>query len=306
MNESAHYHPVYGRLNVYSQDPVRTLFDPAVVATFFKLRDFGRRAMLRLDSIVQTGQMQFIVAAIMSRTEIEKQDFTVIKDANTLLRKMQEEQTDNYEDYSLVFNRLVVLMNLPESRAKTNGEARLVDPKGILKLLSNKRAKLKRCKDIDFSSRMKKQFYRIYQKSVKYVICIFSQNIPCTEENHDCAKLLDVFATCCHEELIVSSEFYYITTDYRRAWSIMKRNDNIFCLPPNLYCPVRKTDENIESYLLPYDEAEEPQCTRIRRRSRYINKAFNLTSNIYRTKRKQRKEFHRQNSDKLKYFSETL
>ena len=74
---------------------------------------------------------------------------------------MQEEQIDNYEDYSLVFNRLVVLMNLPaESRANTHGETRLVDLKGILrrKLLSNKKAKLKRCKGIDFLSRMKTQF----------------------------------------------------------------------------------------------------------------------------------------------------
>lgn len=65
---------------------------------------------------------QFVAAAIVSHAEIEREDFRIIDVANNRLQEALKTKNVSgiYEDYSLVFDRLVILMNT--LKPKQHGE----------------------------------------------------------------------------------------------------------------------------------------------------------------------------------------
>jgi ribonucleotide reductase alpha subunit len=92
------------------------------------LREFGMKAMGFIEEQVpgQTRR-QFVTAAIVSCREIEMEDLKCIIDANNKLNILQTTNTKvKFQDYFLLFKRVVVILNLPSP--SIHGECRLFDP----------------------------------------------------------------------------------------------------------------------------------------------------------------------------------
>ncbi|CAC5377445.1 unnamed protein product [Mytilus coruscus] len=251
------------------------------------LRDFGRNTLPLLSRKVPFIQKQFVAATIVSLREIVNEDFQVIVEPkNQVDQLLARKNTDMhmYENYSLYFNRIAVLLNLQEPNM--HGEARLLDPVGNIKkdmgLISYNEYHY--TNDIKFLERMKYQFYQSCGRNTEYIICIFSHHVPCTLKTHQCARLIDEFSKRTNEFLIISYEDVFYDTDEDETWNILSHNSNTFCLHPFYFCPPKKSDKNIETYLLPWDEEEEPVCRRISRRL-----MRGLSNKRYRTEKKKKK-----------------
>ena len=156
-------------------EPVRDLFEKTSVAKLFHhLRDFGRKSLPLFSGRVYREQGQFIVAALISTTEIEREDFRfIMEEKRTLSQKIVAAKNDTltvYENYSLSFDRLVVLMNLPWP--KTHGEARLLDPEGCLRRNICK-TNCDKIIDEDYLGRMKMQFMQKFGKCETILFAYF-------------------------------------------------------------------------------------------------------------------------------------
>ncbi|CAC5391253.1 unnamed protein product [Mytilus coruscus] len=231
---------------------------------------------------------QFVAAAIVSDEEFEKEDTKIITEAKSKLEEAikTKDFSDIYDNYSLSFNRLVVLVNTP--RPKRHGKARLLDPfgdirKGILKCPFD--GSFINDNDINFLEKLKEMFSHDFGHN-RYLIVIFSHIIPCTEPIHQCAQIVNKFAEQQNTTVIVSYEKVYELTDETEALEIMKTNEKIkFQRPTTL-------PHYSSSYLEPYDLEEEPGSSRMSRR----DKKEKMRPGPYRPERKKRKSFSRQNS----------
>ncbi|VDI16739.1 Hypothetical predicted protein [Mytilus galloprovincialis] len=275
-----------------SDKPLNEIVNVESVSILMRLlRDFGRNTLPLLGRKVPFIQKQFVAATIVSFREINNQDFQVIVEPrNQVERLLARKDTDinMYENYSLYFNRIAVLLNLQEPNM--HGEARLLDPMGNIKndmgLISSEEYHY--TNDIKFLERMKYQFYQSCGRNTEYIICVFSHHVPCTLKTHQCARLINEFSKRTNEFLIVSYEDVFYDTDEDVALNILSHYSRIFCLYPVYFCPPKKSDKNIETYLLPWDEEEEPVCRRISRR---VMRA--VSNKRFRTEKKKRKSFCR-------------
>lgn len=106
------------------------------VKKFIKsLKDFGEKSMTLFKDKVDFEMKQCVAAAIVSYDEMDQEDHGIIEEAN---RKLEIALTtkhcsDIYHNYSLSFERLIVLMNAGTNRTVMNGEARLLDPSGDIR-----------------------------------------------------------------------------------------------------------------------------------------------------------------------------
>lgn len=272
------------------------------VAKLFKLlREFGKKALPLLFRKTGWERNQYMVASIVSLGEIENEDFRfIVEPRNTLERILTDnEECDSFENYSLCFERIVVLLNLPDP--SMHGEERLLDPDGrIRRNICNLNAESSVfLNDIKFLDRMKSQFFQKFRTSTTYLICIFSHYVPCMLRVHACAKLIDEYVRKTNDFVIVSSEHRYWETDSKEAWTTMKQNPNIFCLAPKHYCPSKQSEEFIESYLLPWDGTDEP-AFRTNQGSNMQNKRYKRYKS-YKPKSKLDKSINRQLSYDAKY-----
>ena len=74
----------------------------------------------------------------------------------------------------------------------------------------------------------------------------------------------------------------------------MKESDNVFCLSPKYFCPSTESDEDIETFFMPWHLIDEPVLGRIRKR--YKNRRSNFK--LHRTEKKKRKRFAMDRSEK--------
>ena len=223
------------------------------------LREFGTDVIGLFNDQLHDQTKQFVVAALVSVREIETTDLSIITAANlkfqSLCRSGREFKLDRYY---MLFSRLVVLLNLPEPC--THGEARLFDPDGRIRKTICQDQYLKHINarhDIHFLEKMKHEFYNTFGQNEKYVICMFSHYLPCTEPTHLCSWVLCEFATKHKEQIIVS--YYHVLYFYanaNKAWNLMRRNDNIYCMhakdvcfTPKIQLPGINIEDTIDEWL---------------------------------------------------------
>lgn len=194
------------------------------------LKEFGESSMLAVfKDKVRYEIKQFVAAAITSDEEFQKQDTKIITEAKSKFEEVIETKDFSgiYDNYSLSFNRLVVLVNTP--RLKRHGEARLLDPFGDIRKSIFKYpfdGSFINDNDINFLVKLKKMFLDEFDHN-RYLLVIFSHFIPCTEPNHQCAQIVNRFAEQQNTKVIVSYENVYDLTDEAEALEIMKSNDKI-------------------------------------------------------------------------------
>lgn len=262
------------------------------VAKFCKsLKDFGERSMPLFKDQVRYEMKQFVAAAFVSNEEIKNEDIGIIQEADRRLTNAlaTKNVSDIYDNYSLSFNRLVVLMNTSEP--KRHGEARLLDPSGVIRHTILTPPFNSSCideEDMNFLQILTEHFVRKFEHD-RFIVCMFSHFIPCTESKHQCARLVDEFAKL-NNEVIISSENVYYETDHETAWKVMKSNDRIYCLPPKELC----SNSNQSTPLYDVDEPLSPRMLRRENRAR-------VQSNPYqRPEKKKKKGFSRQKSYDLR------
>jgi hypothetical protein len=255
------------------------------------LREFGTDVIGLFNDQLHIQKNQFVVAALVSVREIESTDLSIITAANfkfqSLCRSGRELKLDKYY---MLFSRLVVLLNVPEP--PTHGEGRLFDPDGkIRKTICQEQ----NFKDIDayhdghFLEKMKHDFYNTIEPNEKYVICMYSHYLPCTEPEHLCSRVLCEFATKHKEQLIVSYQQPWKDSVNRyEAWDLMRGNDNIYCMhakdvcfTPKIQLPGIIIEDTIDEWL---DDDEDFSSF-----SRLV-KRFQKRTSICRQNRKEKKK----------------
>ncbi|XP_052073738.1 uncharacterized protein LOC127711663 [Mytilus californianus] len=253
------------------------------------LKDFGEKSMPLFKGKVDYEMKQFVAAAIVSFDEIDQEDLGIIEEANRKLKMALTTKIDLdiYHNYSLSFERLVVLMNTP--KPVRHGEAGLLDPSGDIRkkiLKSDFNSSRIKTDDTIFLNTLKKSFFSKFNH-YEYIICIFSHFIPCTEKEHQCAKLIDEFARQHNTEIIISSERVFDFTNHHEAWTVMKSNDNIYCLSPF------KLDPNLNQSTS-YDDVDVPCSSRALRRE---NRKRAVSGTHQRSEKKKKTKFSRQKSN---------
>jgi hypothetical protein len=233
---------------------------------------------------------QFVVAALVSVREIETTDLSFITAANSEFEFLCRSGSGfKLNKYYMLFSRLVVLLNHP--KPYTHGEARLFDPDAeIRKTICQDQYlnDINACDDDNFLEKMKRAFYNKLGQNEKYVICMFSHLLPCTQPKHLCSRVLCEFATKHKEQIIVS--YYNVSssdTNSNNAWNLLRRNDNIYCMHAQDVCFNPKTQLpgiNIEDTLDEWLDEDEDI-------SRFISfaKRFQKRTSICRQNRKEKR-----------------
>ena len=233
---------------------------------------------------------QFVVAALVSVREIETTDLSIITAASLKFQSLRRSGREyKLDGYYMLFSRLVVLLNLTEPC--THREARLFNPDGKIRKTICQDRYLKYINarhDIHFLKQMKHEFYNTFGQNEKYVICMFSYFVPCTEPKHLCSWVLCEFATKHKEELIVSYYHVWNGSNPNNAWNLMRRNDNIYymhatdvCFTPKIQLPGMDIEDTIDEWL---DDDED-----ISSFSRLV-KRFQKRTSICRENRKEKKK----------------
>jgi hypothetical protein len=255
------------------------------------LREFGTDVIGLFNDQLHDKKNQFVVAALVSVREIETTDLSIITAANLEFQSLRRSGSEfKLDGYNMLFSRLVVLLNLPEPC--THGEARLFDPDGKIRktLCQDRYLKYINARhDIHFLEKMKHEFYNTFGPNEKYVICMFSHFLPCTDPRHLCSRVLCEFATKHKEQLIVSYQHvWYFSANRNKAWNLMRRNDNIYCMHakdvcfnPKIQLPGINIEDTIDKWL---DDDEDI--------SRFISlaKRFQKRTSICRQNRKEKKK----------------
>jgi hypothetical protein len=254
------------------------------------LREFGTDVIGLFNDQFHEQRKQFVVAALFSVREIETTDLSIITAANLKFQSLRRSGREfKLDGYYMLFSRLVVLLNLPGQR--THVEARLFDPDGkIRKTICQDQYvnDINACHDVHFLEKMKHDFYNTFGQNEKYVICMFSYFLPCTEPKHLCSRVLCEFATKHKEELIVSYYHVWNGTNPNNAWNIMKRNDNIYCMhakdvcfTPKIQLPGINIEDTIDEWL--DDDKDISSFSRLVKR-------FQKRTSICRENRKEKKK----------------
>jgi hypothetical protein len=223
------------------------------------LREFGTDVIGLFNDQLHDQTKQFVVAALVSVREIETTDLSIITAANLKFQSLCSSGREfKLDEYYMLFSRLVVLLNLPEPC--THGEARLFDPDGKIRKTICQDRYLKYINarhDIHFLEKMKHEFYNTFGPNEKYVICMFSHFLPCTDPRHLCSRVLCEFATKHKEQLIVSYQHVWdFFANRNKAWNLMRRNDNIYCMHakdvcfnPKIQLPGINIEDTIDEWL---------------------------------------------------------
>ncbi|CAC5420345.1 unnamed protein product [Mytilus coruscus] len=143
---------------------------------------------------------------------------------------------DDFRDnYYVLFNRLVLLLNLPVANTSVHGEARLLDFDSQLRQEICNPCNFEHENNANIFQQMEKQFFEEFGDEEKYIICMFSHYIPCTISGHQCAELIQKFSTKHGKQIILSYDRAFDKTNQKIARNIMNDNKNVFCVPPAYY-----------------------------------------------------------------------
>jgi len=150
-------------------------------------------------------ERQFIICGVFSCEEINSSDSVICQMEDYL--QLCEQNTDRTFNARFIgADRFVVLLNTLDH----HGEARLFDPEGTLLCQMGIRS------DRDesyvqnrFTERhhldiMKKRFKKQFGTHTEPFIVLLSHLIPCTEEGHECARLIREYAVQTNSKIIVS------------------------------------------------------------------------------------------------------
>ncbi|CAG2252083.1 unnamed protein product [Mytilus edulis] len=266
----------------YSQGQIELpygCYDAKSLAYFpYLLRGLGWYILTKLNKTLKESRNQFLISVIMSYNEVANRKTKVIRQA--------EKEWDSldwnlkylwkYDKFSVSFNRLVLLLN--NSNPSIHGEARLLDPDGIIRRQicdGSYTSKIEKEPTNNFLALMKEQFIKEFGEKEKYVLVMFSNFIPCTAPGHKCSELLTEYATRYDEQILIGYNVVYHDTDTNLSLRLMTDCANIYCTnlkDLRLELKRRKSakeaehDEKLETYL--FDDEDYPNFKRIVRRFR--------------------------------------
>ena len=191
--------------------------DRANAASFMaELRDVGfeanyliRRAMGEENG----GKKQFIIAMLASKEELVHIDRSAIMEYGQYLLECNDNALFKASGRFLLHKRIVTLLNSPWHNK--HGEARLLDPNNIILNEVLQRELIR--KEDDYLAKMRDNFNLQFGHDDIPILLMFSYFIPCTLENHHCARLINEYAKRNNETIIVGYQTVFRETNRKTA-----------------------------------------------------------------------------------------
>ena len=180
-----------------------------------ELRDAGFEANCVIRRAIgeeTAGKRQFIIAMLASKEEILHNDLRAIIEYMQYVLQSTNASPQTSNRY-LLNKRIITLLNSP--RLQKHGEARLLDPhstilREVLQQQSNR-------KEDNYLAKMKESFHLHFGYGKMPILLLFSYFIPCTLEDHQCAKVLNEYAKRNCETIFVAYETVFRDTDPKMA-----------------------------------------------------------------------------------------
>lgn len=252
----------------------------SVLEVFRLLRYLGKKSKKYCSSDFNFQYNQFNAVAIVSQTEVDRGDLRfIVEPRNTLEHLVSGKISDSDKficKYScIILERTAIILNLKEPNI--HGEARLLDSYGELRSRLGLHHRLCAPDPINILDHIKSHYYRQFSRHEPYFIFLFSFYIPCTLKNHNCVKLVDMFTTERNDHIIISHEDVYWDTMEKEALKILFNSPNIIYINPQSFIQM-KMEDDLDTYLMPFDD-EEPTFSRrtlIRRRKIRKRLIYNL------------------------------
>ena len=185
-----------------------------------ELRDVGLEAkyLIRRDIGEETmKKRQFIIAMFASKTEIQRRDLGAIKEYGKYLLECNSSDSFHARERYILNKRIITLLNSPWNQK--HGEARLLDPDGTV--LSDILQKPCIRNEGDYLSQMKERFQLEFGDEEKPILLLFSYFIPCTLEDHQCARLINEYSKLNIETIFVAYQALFRDTDSHAAFEQM-------------------------------------------------------------------------------------
>jgi len=179
---------------------------------------------------------QYIAVALVSDSELEFKDTSVLKEFRECLNKLSPVAKFIHH------GRVSVVMNCSSKMFYTHGECRLFDPSreivyGIIDrhtcMPSVKRQKHTTCNDRakGLFSEMLDTFLKQFPVS-NPIILVYSHFIPCDIDFHECCQVLATFSERQNLKLIIAYEDVYGNTNRANSKRVLKSQKNITLIEP--------------------------------------------------------------------------
>ena len=203
--------------------------DRKKVASFMaELRDVGFEANYLIRRAIDEEterKKQFIIAMLASKEEILHNDFSAIVEYGQYLLGCNDNASLQASRRYLHNKRIITLLNAPWHQK--HGEARLLDPDDTI--LSEVLQRPLNRKEDNYLAKMRDSFNLQFGHEEKPVLLMFSYFIPCTLEQHHCARLINEYAKRNDETIIVGYQTVFRETN--RVTAFEQIDNNVTVVP---------------------------------------------------------------------------
>ncbi|KAH3741870.1 hypothetical protein DPMN_048600 [Dreissena polymorpha] len=212
------------------------------------------------NEINKCNKRQFVMATLVSTTELFDMDFSLLCDFQQHLKiSCTDLQKSQIASKRIIRNkRTIFILNIFSQNQHTHGESRLLDPRGDI------RSKMKinaahadiSVKDVDsYLEMMRQKFYFMYPENFKPSLVIFSYYVPCTCAKHNCALVVSEFSKKAKENVYVGYSDVISGTDEDLSVRLMESAGAQVIRPGDLYLSAimnaHKEDLLVKAFPLP-------------------------------------------------------
>lgn len=181
---------------------------------------------------------QFLSVALVSLTEIEQGDISLINDyLVNMFKNTDSENGFHRAEKFIQYDRLAVVINCSKDLLLVHGEARVFDPdrKLLSDLIPNKgtdtniHTNQRKDPARKVLSNLQNNFRKKFGSLDQAVYLIFSYYVPCSIPFNECSKLLHLYVKSTSSMICVSFEAIHRGTDVKTAFLNMEhRNIAVF------------------------------------------------------------------------------
>ena len=181
-----------------------------------ELRDVGLKASYLIRRAIgdePARKKQFMIAMLASKQEIMHNDLTAIMEYGQYLLGCNDNASLQASRRYLHNKRIITLLNSPWHQK--HGEARLLDPDDTI-LSEVLQQPLHRNED-NYLANMRDSFNVQFRNGETPILLMFSYFIPCTLEDHQCARVLNEYANRNIETIFIAYHEVFRDTDLHIA-----------------------------------------------------------------------------------------
>ena len=181
-----------------------------------ELRDVGFEAKYLIRRAIgeeNERKKQFIIAMLASKQELLHNNLSAITEYRKYLLECNDNAAFQASGRYILHERIITLLNAPWHHK--HGEARLLDSDG--KILNEVLQESVDRNEDNYLAKMRESFNLQFGNDKTPILLIFSYFIPCTLEEHQCARVIDEYAKRNSETIFVAYQTVFRETDSHTA-----------------------------------------------------------------------------------------